>query len=1641
MKKFLSVLLSALMLVLPLCETAVFAAPSAVSVIDTAVEAPIVDAVEEEETLLAADITYTVSFNANGGSGAPLSQKKLKGKNLVLKDTMPVRDGYTFVGWSTSKDASVAEYVPDGNFSLNKSVTLYAVWSDEFDGMESVGVQYRVVATPYSHISDEEPTYTTGYDCLLLEKIGGTANSVVAPVYVYVTPEDLGIDGENLDDYILSVFSVVAVIEEYNNIAKIHTILACQNNMSKKTVTELELCEVDSNNETSYFYDDDYNLTQAKLLSGRVKIGGTNEEFYVFNAPHSYASPVIEPSYNIISKYYARNAFNIRRLYEYSYYSNGNKITAFEILSVVEEPIAEQIEEEYFYDQAYQLAEMFSSVYYGGQYEADLYDVDGDGLYDYIDYKPYAFFRVDADEDEYFEDSDFFAYEDDNVFPYIYTNGATVIGEDFNNGDYVIGYFSMDSETVKIADVVEPTVDLLAGYRISAGTLTLGNGDTVSVTGAYKLLANMYPVSEYGDIYYGIVFDHEKQSENEIENCYMFDSDLIGKQLEFYVYDGVLLHASKVDSTLKYTGNLIIPTDLYFEYEYDGYLYNTNYNINGDEDITCYPEEAFDAEAGKMWYVFAWGIDGKAKYVPVNTEDCEPAILQNGELAPEYRDKLCTYTVDEDGVYTITSLGYDVDDYDSRIYTGINRDGLEGEYDNCDEYTGFEALNDEKDSTLQYYADSLDGEIYKIAGTRFNIGGFERYVDIKSNALIVIREFDIINQCFTYVVSDGSTFVQSPSLYENAVFTNISLIVENNPDSKSREDLLLLYAETTNTSKKPEKPKDNYKFDFPENIIIPTDLYFGYTYVDEDGEEYWYTTEEFLFGNDDEIVRFPEQSFDGELGKVWYVYAWVDGEMKYVPVNNDAFDRVIDSWGYISDEYKDKICTYTIDEDGFYVIKSIGYENLYDEELEGWIYINQDISSIDNTTDSNLLYHADNMAGSICNIVGKRYEVADFDREVVLTDESRIIIRVFDIEEQEFEYAEYDAETFFGSDRDTVFTNISFVLRNDPSSKTKENLLVLYAETTDTAYLKEKTEQEEPVYEFNFPENIIIPTDLYYEYSYYEYGDELWYSTFDMVFGNDDEIVRFPEEAFDGKAGKVWYIYAWVDGKTKYVPVKAENMSPSLIRNGELRQEYRDKICTYTIDENGLYVIKSLGYAEDGIEKEDILVLNDKNDDSIMFYSDGNAGTIEKIAGPRFSVSGFDRAVNITAETKIIIRVFDVEEQDFEYRVFDAASFKNSLDNNVELTNMSYIVRNNIDSNVRENLVVLYAETTELSFKGVKESNSERVVSDHYIGQDENGIWRFYYELYDPYTGKFVSDVPSDYGASKASNLNDDEAFEIGSIINLIDGKVDHSVKNYLGFADNNKLVYFKEVEVEDGYFSVVNYNDVACASYDGGRLECGVDCKICIRDNVEEYDGYVYDFIHDSEILNGYEEPTSYIRFDENTVVSVITKSGTFDTDKIWTGSKASLSDMSKIASKNKSLLCRNDMMMDRNGNYITGYSEYVKAYVSVVDENLDKGEIPLAKFVIVVVNENEYAALNYGCFVHDPVENEPQFTTGDLNEDDAVDVNDAILLLQHSMFPELYPIDYPGDVDFNDDGNIDMNDAILLLQHSMFPELYPIE
>ena len=95
-----------------------------------------------------APATYTVSYDANGGSGAPGSQTKTQDITLTLSGTKPTRSGYTFLGWATSSSATSASYQPGGSYTANASVTLYAVWSCNHASTKTVwdtGCKWRKV--------------------------------------------------------------------------------------------------------------------------------------------------------------------------------------------------------------------------------------------------------------------------------------------------------------------------------------------------------------------------------------------------------------------------------------------------------------------------------------------------------------------------------------------------------------------------------------------------------------------------------------------------------------------------------------------------------------------------------------------------------------------------------------------------------------------------------------------------------------------------------------------------------------------------------------------------------------------------------------------------------------------------------------------------------------------------------------------------------------------------------------------------------------------------------------------------------------------------------------------------------------------------------------------------------------------------------------------------------------------------------------------------------------------------------------------------------------------------------------------------------------------------------------------------------
>lgn len=72
--------------------------------------------------------SYTVKYNANGGTSAPSSQTKWKDQTLKLSTDKPTRTGYIFKGWGTSASDTSVDYAAGANYTANAGITLYAIW-------------------------------------------------------------------------------------------------------------------------------------------------------------------------------------------------------------------------------------------------------------------------------------------------------------------------------------------------------------------------------------------------------------------------------------------------------------------------------------------------------------------------------------------------------------------------------------------------------------------------------------------------------------------------------------------------------------------------------------------------------------------------------------------------------------------------------------------------------------------------------------------------------------------------------------------------------------------------------------------------------------------------------------------------------------------------------------------------------------------------------------------------------------------------------------------------------------------------------------------------------------------------------------------------------------------------------------------------------------------------------------------------------------------------------------------------------------------------------------------------------------------------------------------------------------------------
>ena len=647
---------------------------------------------------------------------------------------------------------------------LETKTTYPTLCEKVFDVLE---VEYQAVATPGYAFNETETTSGLGYDAILFDYVDDEATD--APAQFYAAVEDLGLDGD-ADDYIMAHFNMYIILDDDNAVDEI---LYAEPLMTSKTVSEIKLETLSSNTAKSYYGD---NADNAKRLSGKVLIDG--KEAYFYNAPYSYAKPTYGTGMSDVDKYLVRNEKNLQFIEK----SVLGDVDDKEYQYVLDTAAFVDVDDDYFSNDSVTLVEKLSQVYTGGLYEATVYDVDGDGLYDYIEYMPYDFAFVDTDDDyNFYDDGEY----DDGGKPTIYTYDAVIEGETFSDGDFVIGYFNQAANYIKVATVIDPVTANVTDIKSASGNITLSTGDTVSANTAWKLVVRYAQNAELAANGYKVSKVDWTDFDDSLLSASAYDAD----DAEFYIYDGVVLFQDGIDSKITFNSNLII--------------------LTADEDGKVFETGAFNSTTGKkVTYAYAW-VDGELGYIALDTDAEIYAKNANGEVLsiknaaalsaaeavdPDvnpYYNRVATYAVDGNGLYTIKVLGNAYDDKAAAAedYIGIDSNP--------------EDLEDEKDDNLQFYGEVDNGYLVKYATKRFQIkdadaSGAAKLVPfdlmIGSNAIIVIRN--------EYVNSDAETEIKfytydATTLSQTIInqLENIQYVVSNNADYTTREDLVLLFAE------------------------------------------------------------------------------------------------------------------------------------------------------------------------------------------------------------------------------------------------------------------------------------------------------------------------------------------------------------------------------------------------------------------------------------------------------------------------------------------------------------------------------------------------------------------------------------------------------------------------------------------------------------------------------------------------------------------------------------------------------------------------------------------------------------------------------------------------------------------------------
>ena len=238
---------------------------------------------------------YTVTFNANGGSGSMSDQTASTTTNLTTNSF--TRSGYTFSGWNTAANGTGTSYADGASYPFTSSATLYAQWTLISSPTINTSGTLSVVNTTYGTASASPTSFSVSgsaltNDIIISAPSGYEISTSLASGYATSLTLEQGGGSVSSTTIYVRLAATTAVGSYSGNISLTSTGATTQNVATVSSAVSTKALTITGLSASNKVYD----ATTTASLSGTAAYSGlvNSESFSVSGTPSAtYATKTV----------------------------------------------------------------------------------------------------------------------------------------------------------------------------------------------------------------------------------------------------------------------------------------------------------------------------------------------------------------------------------------------------------------------------------------------------------------------------------------------------------------------------------------------------------------------------------------------------------------------------------------------------------------------------------------------------------------------------------------------------------------------------------------------------------------------------------------------------------------------------------------------------------------------------------------------------------------------------------------------------------------------------------------------------------------------------------------------------------------------------------------------------------------------------------------------------------------------------------------------------------------------------------------------------------------------------------------------------------------------------------------------------